>query len=166
MSLYKYKLLRQALLRYERAKQSKEMYYVSEVARGSRGRGFGADIGREVHKALWGLDPEVILGTEEVSLPFPLAWRFRFGWLLGVADLVTFKNAVPTEVVEVKSYDAVKTYEATQASLYGLLIMLNFAVKPKVCVKTPKGMVVVADWENLALQALSVGRKQLKSRVK
>jgi hypothetical protein len=154
MSLYKYKLLRQALLRYERAKQSKETHYVSEVARGSRGRGFGADIGREVHKALWGLDPEVILSTEEVSLPFPLAWRFRFGWLMGVADLVTFRYALPTEVVEVKSYDAIKSYEATQASLYGLLVMLNFAVKPRVCVKTPRGMVEVADWESLALQAL------------
>jgi hypothetical protein len=154
MSLYKYKLLRQALLRYERAKQSKEMYYVSEVARGSRGRGFGADIGREVHKALWGLDPEVILSTEEVSLPFPLAWRFRFGWLMGVADLVTFKNAVPTGVVEVKSYNAIKKYEATQASLYGLLVMLNFAVRPRVYVKIPGNIVEVEDWESLALQAL------------
>jgi hypothetical protein len=154
MSLYKYKLLRQALLRYERAKQSRETYYVTQVASGSRGRGRGAELGREVHREIWGLDPEAVLNVEEVSLPFPLAWRFRFGWLLGVADLVTFRSALPVEVVEVKSYDAVKSYEAAQASLYGLLVMLNFAVKPKVYVKTPRDMVEVADWESLALQAL------------
>jgi hypothetical protein len=154
MSLYKYKLLRQALLRYERAKQSKETHYVSEVARGSRGRGHGADFGREIHRKIWGLDPEVILSTEEVSLPFPLAWCFRFGWLIGVADFVTFHNALPVEVIEVKSYDAVKKYEATQASLYGLLVMLNFAVRPRVYVKALKDRVEIATWENLALQAL------------
>jgi len=154
MSLYKYKLLRQALLRYERARQSRDAYYVTQVASGSRGRGQGAELGREVHSALWGLDPETILNTEEVSLPFPLAWSFRFGWLVGVADLVTFKDAVPTEVIEVKSYDAIKSYEATQASLYGLLVMLNFSARPRVYVKTPRGKAEVADWESLALQAL------------
>jgi hypothetical protein len=61
---------------------------------------------------------------------------------------------LPVEVIEVKSYDAVKSYEAAQASLYGLLVMLNFAAKPRVYVKTPRGMVEVADWESLALQAL------------
>jgi hypothetical protein len=150
----RYELVRQALLRYERARQSKDKFYVSQVVSGARGKGLGAEAGREVHREIWGLDPETILNVREVSLPHPLAWRFRFGWLLGVADLVTFKNAVPTEVIEVKSYDAVKTYEATQASLYGLLIMLNFAVKPKVYVKTPRNMIEIADWENLALQAL------------
>jgi hypothetical protein len=160
--IYRYKLIRQALQRYERAQQSRDAYYVTQVARGGRGKGHGAKLGREVHREVWGLDPETVLNTEEVSLPFPLAWRFRFGWLVGIADLVTFRNALPVEVIEVKSYDAVKTYEAAQASLYGLLVMLNFAVRPRVCVKTPKGMVEVANWENLALQALSVGRKQLK----
>jgi hypothetical protein len=154
MSLYKYKLLRLALLRYERAKQSRDTYYVTQVASGSRGRGRGAELGREAHREIWGLDPECILNLETVSTPFPLAWRFRFGWLLGVADLVTFKNAVPTGVVEVKSYNAIKKYEATQASLYGLLVMLNFAVRPRVYVKTPGNMVEVEDWESLALQAL------------
>jgi hypothetical protein len=154
MSLYKYKLLRQVLLRYERAKQSRDTYYVTQVARGSRGRGRGAELGREVHREIWGLDPECILNLETVSTPFPLAWRFRFGWLLGVADLVTFRNAVPVEVIEVKSYDAVRGYEAAQASLYGLLVMLNFAVKPKVCVKTMQGKKEIDNWEDLALQAL------------
>jgi hypothetical protein len=153
MSLWKYQLLRQALARYEHAK-AVGAYYVSEVARGSRGRGHGADFGREIHRKIWGLDPEVILNTEEVSLPFPLAWRFRFGWLIGVADIVTFHNALPVEVIEVKSYDAVKKYEATQASLYGLLVMLNFAVRPRVYVKALKDRVEIAAWENLALQAL------------
>jgi len=152
--VYRYKLIRQALQRYERAKQSRDAYYVTQVAGGGRGKGRGAELGREIHSALWGLDPELILNLEVVSTPFPLAWRFRFGWLMGIADLVTFRNALPTEVVEVKSYDAIKSYEVAQASLYGLLVMLNFAVRPRVCVKTPRGMVEVADWESLALQAL------------
>jgi hypothetical protein len=165
MSLWKYQLLRQALARYEHAK-AVGAYYVSQVSRGSKGRGHGADFGREIHRKIWGLDPEVILGTEEVSLPFPLAWRFRFGWLIGVADFVTFQNALPVEVIEVKSYDAIKRYEAMQASLYGLLVTLNFAVRPRVYVRTPRNMIEIEDWENLALQALSVYRKQLKGRVK
>jgi hypothetical protein len=154
MSLYKYKLLRQTLLRYERAKQSRDTYYVTQVASGSRGRGRGVELAREVHREIWGLDPECILNLETVSTPFPLAWRLRFGWLLGVADLVTFRNAVPVEVIEVKNYDAIRSYEAAQASLYGLLVMLNFAVKPRVYVKTPRGKNEINDWEILALQAL------------
>ncbi|MCC6051419.1 MAG: hypothetical protein LM580_11970 [Thermofilum sp.] len=154
-----YELVRQALLRYERARVLRELgaepvLYVTEVAGGSRGRGSGAEVGREVHREIWGLDPEAILSIEEVSLPLPLAWRFRFGWLLGVADLVTFRNALPVEVMEVKSYEAIKSYEAAQASLYGLLVALNFATRPRVYVVTPRGKVEVSDWESLALQAL------------
>jgi len=163
-----YELLRQALLRYERARVLRELgaepvLYVTEVAGGSRGRGSGAEGGREVHSALWGLDPELILNLEVVSTPFPLAWRFRFGWLMGIADLVTFRNALPTEVVEVKSYDAIKSYEVAQASLYGLLVLLNFHTRPRVYVKTLRDKLEVKEWECVALDAL-ISLRRLEHR--
>jgi hypothetical protein len=152
--LDRYKLIRGALARYELARQSGRVYYVTEVAGGSRGGGSSAFLGRQVHSELWSLDPDQILVVDAVSLPFPLAWRFRFGWLLGVADLVTFRDALPVEVIEVKSYDSVGSAEVRQASLYGLLVLLNFHTRPRVYVKTLRDKLEVKEWESVAIDTL------------
>ena len=153
-----YKLLKAALERVERARIAPQLgeplFYVTQLASGGRGRGRGVEEGRRVHKLIWGLDPYDVLNAEELATPLPLAWRFRFGWVLGVADLVAFKRGVPVSVVEVKSYPLVKRSERVQASLYGLLVMLNFCVKPRVLVVADGVEEEVRDWELLALEAL------------
>jgi hypothetical protein len=152
--LEKYRLIREALARYEGARQSKRVYHVTEVAGGSRGGGSSAFLGRQVHSELWSLDPDQILSLYILSLPFPLAWRFRFGWLVGVPDLVTFREATPIEVIEVKSYSEVGNAEVRQVSLYGLLVLLNFHTRPRVYVKTLRDKVEVKEWEGVAVDAL------------
>ncbi|ABL78422.1 hypothetical protein [Thermofilum pendens] len=150
-----YRLLSRALARFERALVSGEpRVAVTRVSsRLAPGRGLGREHGLEYHSRLWG-DLDWVLELEEAWTPLPLAWRFRFGWLVGVADLVRFVKARPVAVYEVKSYDTVKRAERVQAALYGLLVELNFATKPSVRLKTPSGEVEVKDWEALALDAL------------
>jgi len=153
-------LVRAALARAERARVLREtgaepVLYVTELARGGRGRGSGAEAGRELHKQLWGLDPFDVASAERWAGPLPLAWRFRFGWVYGVCDLAVFQRGRLVRVVEVKSYGAVKLAERAQAALYGLLAMLNFLAKPEVAVWSPSGEVVVSDWEIPAAEALS-----------
>jgi len=152
-------LVRAALARAERARVLREaglepVFYVTELVRGGRGGGSGAGAGRELHRALWGLDPFDVVNAEVWAGPLPLAWRFRFGWVYGVCDLAVFERGRLVRVLEVKSYGAVKRAERAQAALYGLLAMLNFLAKPEVAVLTPSGEVSVADWERLALDAL------------
>jgi hypothetical protein len=154
-----YELVRQALLRAERARALREVkaepvLYITELARGGRGRGSGAEAGRELHRELWGLDPHDIAFTERWAGPLPLAWRFRFGWVYGVCDLVVFERGRLVSVVEVKSYGRVKRAERAQASLYGLLAQLNFLARPRVYVQTPRGPEEVQGWEELALETL------------
>jgi hypothetical protein len=155
-----YSLVKAALARAERARVLREarvepVLYVTELARGGRGRGSGAEAGRELHRELWGLDPYEIANTGTWIGPLPLAWRFRFGWVYGVCDLAVFERGRLMRVVEVKSYGEVKRAERVQAALYGLLAMLNFLAKPEVLVETPEGAERVEAWEELALEALS-----------
>ncbi len=149
------RLVEAALHRFQAALESKSgKLQVSGVSRGfTRGRGRGLAAGVEVHAKLYG-DVSWIAEHERVALPFPLAWRFRFGWLLGVADVVVFERGIPRAVVEVKSYGGVRRYERVQASLYGLLAMLNFLAKPRVYIQTPGGLEEEPGWEELALEAL------------
>jgi hypothetical protein len=154
-----YLLVRAAIARAERAKVLREarvepVLYVTELASGGRGRGSGAEAGRELHGQLWGLDPYEIAFAERWAGPLPLAWRFRFGWVYGVCDLAVFERGRLLRVVEVKSYGGVKRAERVQAALYGLLAALNFLSKPEVAVWSPSGEVAVADWEELALNVL------------
>jgi hypothetical protein len=155
-----YLLVRAAIARAERARVLREarvepVLYVTELARGGRGRGSSAEAGRELHGQLWGLDPYEIAFAERWAGPLPLAWRFRFGWVYGVCDLAVFERGRLLRVVEVKSYGEVKRAERVQAALYGLLAMLNFLAKPEVLVETPEGAERVEAWEELALEALS-----------
>jgi len=161
-----YKLIREALARFERAKQSKNAYNVTQVASGSRGRGSSAFVGRQVHRELWSTDPDQIVNLEAVSLPFPLAWQFRFGWVIGIPDLVTFRDAKPIEVIEVKSYDNIGNAEARQASLYGLLVQLNFYTRPRVYVKTLRDKFEIEEWEDIAINTLLSFATRLDRREK
>ena len=154
-----YLLVRAAIARAERARALREarvepVLYVTELASGGRGRGSGAEAGRELHRRLWGLDPHEIAFAERWAGPLPLAWRFRFGWVYGVCDLAVFERGRLLRVVEVKSYGRVKRAERVQASLYGLLAMLNFLAKPEILVETPEGVEYVEGWEPLALEVL------------
>jgi len=153
-------LVRAALARAERARvlrgvKAEPVLYVTELASGGRGKGSGAEAGRELHRQLWGLDPYEIAFAERWAGPLPLAWRFRFGWVYGVCDLAVFERGRLRRVVEVKSYDRVKVRERAQAALYGLLAALNFLAKPEVLVETPEGAERVEGWEELALEALA-----------
>jgi hypothetical protein len=161
-----YKLIREALARYEKAKQSKNVYNVTQVATGSRGKGNTAFIGRQVHSKLWSTDPDQIVNLEAVSLPFPLAWQFRFGWVMGIPDLVTFRDAQPVEVIEVKSYDNIGNAETRQASLYGLLVQLNFHTRPRVFVKTLRDKFEIKEWEDIAIDTLLSFAAKLDRREK
>ena len=155
-----YLLVRAAVARAERARVLREarvepVLYVTELARGGRGRGSSFEAGRRLHRELWGLDPYEIANTGTWIGPLPLAWRFRFGWVYGVCDLAVFERGRLVRVVEVKSYGGVKRAERVQAALYGLLAMLNFLAKPEVLVETPSGPERVENWEELALEALA-----------
>lgn len=149
------RLLRASLERFERALASRSgKFTVSEAARGwGRGRGYGREAGVELHGRYWG-DPGFVLESEVAAVPLPLAWRFRFGWVYGVADQVLFRRGWPVEVAELKSYDRVGLYERVQASLYGLLVELNWGVRPAVRVVGRSASFVVEGWEELAVEAL------------
>lgn len=149
-----------ALLRFQAALESRrEKHQVSGISRGfAKGRGQGLTAGLEVHRRLCG-DISWIVEYERVAIPFPLAWRFRFGWLLGVADVVVFERGIPRAVVEVKSYCAVGRGERVQASLYGLLAMLNFLARPRVYVQAAGRLEEIRGWEELALEALGRTRR-------
>ncbi|AKG39063.1 hypothetical protein MA03_07185 [Infirmifilum uzonense] len=146
--------LRATLERWEKARAAKDVYYVTEVASGSRGQGRGVSEGRRVHSKIWGLDPFEVLNHSRISLPLPVAWRFRFGWLLGVVDQVLFVDGLPVEVAELKSYDGFKSYEKVQASLYGLLVMLNFQYRPRVSIIGMNEKLEINNWEEIAIEAL------------
>ena len=156
-------LVRAALARAERARVLRgagvePVFYVTELAPGGRGGGSGAEAGRRLHRAVWGLDPFDVASAERWAGPLPLAWRFRFGWVYGVCDLAVFERGRLLKVVEVKSYGSVRARERAQAALYGLLAALNFLAKPEVAVWSPSGEVAVSDWELLAMDALG-GRR-------
>ena len=148
-----------ALARYEEARRERHVYVSRVAGRFSRGRGRGVEAGRRVHGRLWALDPYDILEYGEVCTPFPLAWRFRFGWLLGVPDRLCFKHGIPYAIVEYKSYSKIGKAEVIQASLYGLLAQLNFSVKPTVLLKLDDRLEEIRDWEFHALEGLEKARK-------
>ena len=150
-----YQLVTAALSRYEEARRERHVYVSRLAARFFRGRGRGVEAGRRVHGRLWALDPYDVLEYEEACTPFPLAWRFRFGWLLGVPDRLCFRRGMPHAVVEYKSYHAARKAELIQASLYGLLAQLNFAAPIQVYLHTTNHLNRIENWETLALQALS-----------
>ncbi|QOJ79378.1 hypothetical protein IG193_02640 [Infirmifilum lucidum] len=154
-------LLEKSIERFERARSSKEAKYtVTQVAKiRGRGKGMGTEAGRELHSKLWG-DPELIARERLVSTPLPLAWRFRFGWLYGVADQVLFREGVPVRVAEVKSYTSYRGYERAQASLYGLLVELNWGVRPRVELRGAR-IVEVKGWEEIALESLELFLKKI-----
>ncbi len=158
-------LLEKSIERFERARSSKEAKYtVTHVARiWSRGKGVGTEAGRKLHARLWG-DPELIVQERLVSTPLPLAWRFRFGWLYGVADQVLFLEGVPVRVAEVKSYRSYRGYERVQASLYGLLVELNWGVRPRVELRGLEGAVEVKNWEEIALESLALFLKKQNNK--
>lgn len=156
-------LIDYALARYEKAKRSREKVYVTQIAgRFSRGQGRGVEAGKKLHDRIWGFDPYDIIQHEELCTPFPLAWRFRFGWLLGVADQVCFKRGIPYAVVEYKSYNKIRKAELVQASLYGLLVMLNFANRPFVYLKVSGSLHRIEKWEILALEGIDRIRKKTR----
>ncbi|MEZ0345819.1 MAG: hypothetical protein ABWK01_04650 [Infirmifilum sp.] len=148
-------LLSQSLQRFERALASHERKYtVTQVAgRYRRGRGRGAAEGRYLHERFWG-DLSLVLSEKIASTPLPLAWRFRFGWLYGVADQVLFVEGLPREVVELKSYGGFRRFEVVQAALYGLLVEMNWGVRPRVKLSGCGRVVEIENWMEEALQAL------------
>ena len=150
------RLLGRCLFLFEEARRSREAYTVSEVSgRFSRGKGRGAERGRKYHSKILQLDPYPAAYEDVWACPLPLAWRFRFGWLYGVADQVVFINGLPVRVVEYKSYRGVRRSEKVQASLYGLLVMLCFATRPQVYLYEDGTLESLPDWEVRALIALS-----------
>ena len=141
---------------FEEARKSGNRFSVSEVAgRFSQGRGKGAERGRKYHRKILQLDPYPAAYEEVWACPLPLAWRFRFGWLYGVADQVVFVEGVPVKVVEYKSYRDARRSEKVQASLYGLLIMLCFATRPDVYLYEYDRLKPLSNWEATALVAIS-----------
>jgi len=63
-------------------------------------------------------------------------------------------------VIEYKSCEA-RAREKAQASLYGLLAMLNLAVKPKVYIADSESLVLVSGWELIACEALQSFERRL-----
>ncbi|MEM1523484.1 MAG: hypothetical protein QXU69_10665 [Thermofilaceae archaeon] len=47
-----------------------------------------------------------------------------------------------------------------QVSIYALLAMLNFGVRPRALIRTPSGLAEVKEWEGLALDALHMFLKK------
>jgi len=148
-------LIDRCLRLFEEARSSGRAVTVSELAgRFPRARGRGAERGRRFHLSrVLSLDPYAAAYEERWACPLPLAWRFRWGWLYGVADQVVFERGVPVAVIEVKSYPGARKAERVQASLYGLLVMLVFAVRPRVYLYHSR-LEEVPEWEAVALEAL------------
>lgn len=153
-------LISYALERFEEARGSEEKVYVSEVARHFSRRHAGRSgpgLGRRLHSRIWG-DPWAVLDLEEACVPFPLAWRFEFGWLLGVADQVCFRGGRPYAVVEYKSYRGVSRADAVQVLLYGLLTEMNFPGRVELLLKTSAELIRIAD-SFLVFEGLRVARR-------
>jgi len=149
-------LIDRCLSLFEEAKRSRSRFSVSEVSRGfSRGKGKGAERGRKYHSRILQLDPYSAAYEEVWACPLPLAWRFRFGWLYGVADQVVFERGIPVRVIEYKSYRDARRSEEVQASLYGFLTMLCFATRPDVYLYEDGFLRPVQGWEAKALLSLS-----------
>jgi len=158
VSALKPSLITLTLERYLRAVKGREpRFSVTQVVSGIRGgKGRGVQAGRDLHARLPNLDPYGLFEQESWASPLPLAWRFRWGWLYGVPDELVFErngNGYKVSVVEYKSYEA-RARERAQASLYGLLAMLNLAVKPTVYVADSESLVLVSGWELIACEAL------------
>lgn len=157
-------LLSQALDRFEEARNSEKRVYVSDVARHFSKRHAGrssSTLGKRLHSRIWG-DPWAVLDLDEVCVPFPLAWRFEFGWLLGVADHVCFRRAKPYAVVEYKSYEGVSRTDIVQVLLYGLLVELNFLSKIELLLKTGMGLTRIVD-SILVFEGLRIARRLCKN---
>ncbi len=149
-----YLLLRKALERFEEARQSRRKIYVSRIAaKYSKSRGGGTEAGRALHRGLWG-DPFDTLKYPIFYTPLPVAWYFRDTWLIGIVDLVGFREGLPREVIEYKSTSP-SISGIIQASLYGILVKLNFLVNPYVYVKYKRRTIEIKNWEIIALEALS-----------
>jgi len=165
VSALKPSLITAAVERYLRAVSSKEpRFSVTQVVSGMRaGKGRGVQAGRDLHARLLNLDPYGLFEQESWASPLPLAWRFRFGWVYGVPDEVVFErdgSGYMVSVVEYKSYEA-KARERAQASLYGLLTMLNLATRPRVYIADSESLVSVPSWELVACEALQRFEKKL-----
>ncbi len=157
-------LLSTVLDRFEEARSSEKRVYVSDVARHFSKRHAGRSssaLGRRLHSRIWG-EPWVVLDLDEVCVPFPLAWRFEFGWLLGVADQVCFRKARPYAIVEYKSYEGVSRADIVQVLLYGLLVKLNFFSKIELLLKTGMGLTRVED-SFLVFEGLRIARRLCRS---
>gem|GEM_PF-1417041 len=154
-----------ALDRYAEAADSVDKVYVSRAAgKFGKSRGNGVEAGRRLHSRIWGFDPYDVLGYDEICTPFPLAWRFRFGWLLGVPDQLCFRRGKPYAVVEYKSYMARGLGEKIQASLYGLLAELNFTAEIEVYIRDPGGLSPIQGWRALALEGLRAAASLARRR--
>jgi len=165
VSALKPSLITAAVERYMRAVKGREPgFSVTQVVAGMRGgRGRGAEAGRDLHARLLNLDPYDLFEEESWASPLPLAWRFRWGWLYGVPDELVFErdgNGYRVSVIEYKSYSPMAR-EKAQASLYGLLTMLNLAVKPTVYVADSESLVSVPCWELVAYEALGRFQRRL-----
>ncbi|MEM3943749.1 MAG: hypothetical protein QXJ59_06665 [Thermofilaceae archaeon] len=139
--------LRLALERYERAVAEGGVPVTRIVSRGR----IGSNVvrGRRFHRSFASMPLEPA-GRWEGSLP--LAWRFRFGWVYGVADSVVI-DGDSVNVIELKSGEATRGAKE-QAALYALLAMLNFGIKPRALIRTPARLEEVREWELLAIEAL------------
>jgi len=168
MSALKPSLITATVERYLRAVKGREpRFSVTHVVSGMRaGRGRGVQAGRDLHARLLNLDPYGLFEQESWASPLPLAWRFRFGWLYGVPDELVFEQdggGYRVSVVEYKSYSPMAR-ERAQASLYGLLTMLNLAARPRVYVADSESLMPVSDWELVACEALQRFEKRLMQR--
>ncbi|PLJ77533.1 hypothetical protein [Infirmifilum sp. SLHALR2] len=168
MSALKPSLITLTLERYLRAVKGREPGFgVTQVVTGMRGgRGRGAEAGRDLHARLLNLDPYALFEQESWASPLPLAWRFRWGWLYGVPDELVFERdggGYRVSVIEYKSYSPMAR-EKAQASLYGLLTMLNLAVKPRVYVADSESLMPVPSWEPIAYEVLQRFEKRLAQR--
>ncbi|MEM1930209.1 MAG: hypothetical protein QXQ60_08165 [Thermofilum sp.] len=139
--------LRLALERYERAVAEGGVPVTLIVSRGR----IGSNVvrGRRFHRSFASMPLEP---AERWEGSLPLAWRFRFGWVYGVADSVVIDGDSVT-VIELKSGEATRGAKE-QAALYALLAMLNFARRPRAYVRTPARFEEVREWDLLAIEAL------------
>ncbi|MEM4666966.1 MAG: hypothetical protein QW498_06700 [Thermofilum sp.] len=139
--------LRLALERFERAVAEGGVPVTSIAARGRIGS--SAARGRRFHRSFASMPVEP---AERWEGSLPLAWRFRFGWVYGIADSVVV-DGDEVAVIELKSGEVTRGARE-QVSIYALLAMLNLARRPRAYVRTPSGLVEVREWELPALEAL------------
>ncbi|MEM4853172.1 MAG: hypothetical protein QXQ60_06375 [Thermofilum sp.] len=140
--------LRLSLERFERAVAEGGVPVTRIVSRG-RSIGSSAARGRRFHRSFASMPVEP---AERWEGALPLAWRFRFGWVYGIADSVVV-DGDEVAVIELKSGEVTRGARE-QVSIYALLAMLNLARRPRAYVRTPSGLVEVGEWELPALEAL------------